>query len=46
MNEVHCDFMSATSRKYLRGPRGAGFLYVSDRALEQGLEPLFIDMQG
>lgn len=43
---LHCDFLSATSRKYLRGPRGAGFLYVSDRVLERGLEPLFIDMKG
>jgi selenocysteine lyase/cysteine desulfurase len=41
-----CDFLSASARKYLRGPRGAGFLYVSDRALDQGLEPLFIDMRG
>jgi selenocysteine lyase/cysteine desulfurase len=41
-----CDFFSATSRKYLRGPRGAGFLYVSDRVLERGLEPLFPDMRG
>jgi selenocysteine lyase/cysteine desulfurase len=41
-----CDFLSATSRKFLRGPRGAGFLYVSDRVLEAGLEPLFIDMRG
>jgi selenocysteine lyase/cysteine desulfurase len=41
-----CDFLSASARKYLRGPRGAGFLYVSDRALEQGLEPLYIDMRG
>jgi selenocysteine lyase/cysteine desulfurase len=46
VGELHCDFLSATSRKYLRGPRGAGFLYVSDRALELGLEPLFIDMRG
>lgn len=43
---LHCDFLSATSRKFLRGPRGAGFLYVSDRALRAGLEPLFIDMRG
>jgi selenocysteine lyase/cysteine desulfurase len=41
-----CDFLSASARKYLRGPRGAGFLYVSDRALDRGLAPLFIDMRG
>ena len=41
-----CDFLSATARKYLRGPRGAGFLYVSDRVLSAGLEPLFPDMRG
>jgi selenocysteine lyase/cysteine desulfurase len=41
-----CDFLSATARKFLRGPRGAGFLYVSDRVLEQDMEPLFIDMRG
>ena len=41
-----CDFLSATARKFLRGPRGAGFLYVSDRALERGLEPLFPDLRG
>jgi selenocysteine lyase/cysteine desulfurase len=46
VRDIGCDFLSATSRKYLRGPRGAGFLYVSDRVLEQGLEPLFIDMRG
>ena len=41
-----CDFLTATHRKYLRGARGSGFLYVSDEALSAGLEPLFIDMQG
>ncbi len=44
--DIGCDFLSATSRKFLRGPRGSGFLYVSNRLLEQGLEPLFIDMRG
>lgn len=43
---IGCDFFSATSRKFLRGPRGAGFLYASDRALKAGLEPLFPDMRG
>jgi selenocysteine lyase/cysteine desulfurase len=43
---IGCDFLSGTSRKFLRGPRGAGFLYVSDRVLERGHEPLYIDMRG
>ena len=46
VEEIGCDFLSATSRKFLRGPRGIGFLYVSDRAMELGLEPLFLDMRG
>ena len=46
VDRLGCDFLSATSRKFLRGPRGAGFLYVSDRVLDGGLEPLFIDMRG
>lgn len=41
-----CDFLAATARKFLRGPRGIGFLYVSDRMLEQQRAPLFIDMRG
>src|SRR5262249_50812213 len=44
--EIGCDFLSATCRKFLRGPRGSGFLFVSDRALAAGYEPLFIDMRG
>jgi selenocysteine lyase/cysteine desulfurase len=43
---LHCDFLAATARKFLRGPRGVGFLYVSDRILERGGAPLFIDMRG
>jgi selenocysteine lyase/cysteine desulfurase len=46
LEELKCDFLSVTSRKFLRGPRGSGFLYVSDKVLAQGLEPLFIDMRG
>ncbi|MGD2070762.1 MAG: aminotransferase class V-fold PLP-dependent enzyme, partial [Gemmatimonadota bacterium] len=43
---IGADFLSATARKFLRGPRGVGFLYVSDRALDLGLEPLFPDLHG
>jgi selenocysteine lyase/cysteine desulfurase len=46
VDQLGCDFLSATGRKFLRGPRGSGFLYVSDRALAAGYEPLFIDMRG
>jgi len=43
---IGCDLLTATCRKFLRGPRGSGFLYVSDRVLREGYEPLFIDMRG
>ncbi|MEW9552585.1 aminotransferase class V-fold PLP-dependent enzyme [Nonomuraea sp. NPDC050783] len=46
VEEIGCDFLTATCRKFLRGPRGSGFLYVSDRVLREGYEPLFIDMYG
>lgn len=44
--QLQCDFLSITCRKFLRGPRGTGALFISDRALFEGLEPLFIDMRG
>ncbi|MFC0629463.1 aminotransferase class V-fold PLP-dependent enzyme [Kribbella deserti] len=46
VEELGCDFLTATSRKFLRGPRGAGFLYASNRVLSGEIEPLFIDMRG
>ena len=45
VEKIQCDFLSATFRKFLRGPRGAGFLYVSDRILKQkDFAPLFVDL--
>jgi selenocysteine lyase/cysteine desulfurase len=46
VSRLHCDYLAGTSRKFLRGPRGTGFLYVSDRALAAGAYPLTVDMHG
>jgi len=39
---IGCDYLTATGRKFLRGPRGTGFLYIRE-ALIAGTEPAMID---
>jgi cysteine desulfurase/selenocysteine lyase len=39
---IGCNFLSVTGRKYLRAPRGTGFLYVK-RETQDKLKTLFID---
>jgi selenocysteine lyase/cysteine desulfurase len=46
VERIHCDFLAGTARKFLRGPRGVGFLYAADRVLRAGRYPLLVDMHG
>ena len=45
---LNCDFLSATGRKFLRGPRGTGFLFVAEKWLSgpRQLEPAMLDLYG
>ncbi len=43
VERLTCDILSATSRKYLRGPRGAGFVYVRQERIE-AMEPPLLDL--
>ncbi len=45
VDQLGCDLLSATGRKYLRGPRGTGFLYAADSIVDR-LVPAHPDHHG
>jgi cysteine desulfurase / selenocysteine lyase len=44
VDELGCDVLTATGRKFLRGPRGTGFGYVRTSLLER-LDPVTLDLR-
>ncbi|MBY3003340.1 aminotransferase class V-fold PLP-dependent enzyme [Rhizobium leguminosarum] len=45
VNALGCDILTATGRKFLRAPRGTGFMYMRKSVLEK-IEPAMIDLYG
>ncbi|KAG7342052.1 aminotransferase [Nitzschia inconspicua] len=46
VQKIQCHALVATGRKYLRGPRGTGFLYMAKVMLESGIMPTHVDHFG
>lgn len=43
VTDLNCDYLTATGRKFLRGPRGIGFLYIREELIAT-TEPAMIDL--
>jgi len=46
IDDIGCDMLSFTGRKFVRGPRGTGMVWASDKALSRMGNPAGVDMSG
>jgi len=46
VTDIKCDYYVTSGRKFMRGPRGTGLLYVSDRVLASDSGPMTHDAMG
>ena len=44
VQKINCDVLVGSGRKYLRGPRGTGFIYINDKIREK-INPMILDMR-
>ncbi len=44
VKKINCDVLVGSGRKYLRGPRGTGFIYINDKIREK-INPMILDMR-
>jgi selenocysteine lyase/cysteine desulfurase len=44
VSAIGCDLLTGTGRKFLRGPRGTGFLYAAERTIDR-LEPFVAEIR-
>ena len=44
VKKINCDVLVGSGRKYLRGPRGTGFIYINDKIREK-INPIILDMK-
>ena len=44
VKKINCDVLVGSGRKYLRGPRGTGFIYMNDK-IRKKIKPMILDMK-